>query len=174
MSTNSLLFLTMRVFHVVLAGAWFGAAVLTTLYLGPAVKQAGPAGSQIMDILVKRGFEKYMASIGGLTIVTGGYLFWHFMVGFGPGAGASHAGMAFSVGATTGIIALILGGSMIGASAKKLVVLGAKAAGMPEGADRAALLRTMEGLRVRMATFGKIVVALLFISMGAMALGHYI
>jgi hypothetical protein len=174
MSGSVLLFLTMRVFHVVLAGAWFGAAAFTTLYLGPAVEQAGAAGGQMMNILVRRGVVKYMASIGGLTVVTGGYLFWHFMSGFGPGAGASRAGMAFSTGALTGIIALILGGSMIGASAKKISVLAAKAAGMPEGAARTALLQTIERLRSRMALFSKIVTALLFISMATMALGHYI
>ena len=174
MSGSVLLFLTLRVFHVVLAAAWFGAAAFITLYLGPAMEQAGPAGGQLLGILVRRGIPKYMASIGGLTVVTGGYLFWHFMNGFGPGAGASRAGMAFSVGALTGVIALILGGSMIGTSAKQLSVLGPKAASMPEGAERAALMNTMEMLRGRMATFGKIAVALLFISMAAMALGHYI
>jgi hypothetical protein len=174
MSAGVLLFLTMRVLHVVLAGAWFGAAVFTTMYLGPAMKQAGPAGSQLMGILVRRGVVKYMASIGGLTVVTGVYLFWRFTGGFDPALSSSRAGMAFSMGSLTGLIALILGGSMIGASAKKLTALGAQAASMPEGADRAALMNTMESLRARMATFGKIVVALLFFSMAAMALGHYI
>jgi hypothetical protein len=174
MSSNVLLFLSMRVLHVVLAGAWFGAAVLLTLYLGPAVEQAGPAGGKLMGILVRRGLAKYMAAIGGLTIVTGVYLFWRFTGGFDPALSSSRAGMAFSVGALTGLIALILGGSMVGASAKKLAALDAQAGTMPEGPGRAALMNTMETLRERMSTFGKIVVALLFISMAAMALGHYI
>jgi hypothetical protein len=127
-----------------------------------------------MGILVRRGLVKYMASIGGLTVVTGVYLFWRFTGGFDPVVSSSRAGMAFSVGALTGLIALILGGSMIGASAKKLAALGPQAASMKDGADRAALIKTIEALRARMATFGKIVLALLFISMAAMALGHYI
>jgi hypothetical protein len=174
MSASVLLFLTLRVVHVVLAGAWFGAAVFFTLYLGPALKQAGPAGGQLMSILVGRGIVKYMASIGGLTVLTGLYLFWRFTSGFDPALSSSRAGMAFSVGSLTGVIALILGGSMIGASAKKLADLGARMATTPEGPARAELMNTMESLRVRMATFGKIVVVLLFISMAAMALGHYI
>ena len=169
-----LLFLTMRVLHVVLAAAWFGAALFTTLYLGPAAAQAGPAGVQVMTALVRRGLVKYMASIGGLTVVSGLYLFWHFTAGFDPAISASRAGMAFSIGALTGVIALGLGGSMIGASAKKLVALGEQAAKLPEGAERAALMSAMSGLRDRMATFGRIVSALLFISMATMALGHYI
>jgi hypothetical protein len=167
-------FLMMRVLHVVLAAAWFGAAVFATVYLGPAVEQVGPAGEQVMAALVRRGVVKYMASLGGLTVVTGIYLFWRFTSGFVPALSASRAGMAFSIGALTGVIALALGGSMVGGSAKKMVALAEQRAKLPEGAERAALMDTMNGLRARMATFGRIVVVLLFISMAAMALGHYI
>jgi hypothetical protein len=169
-----LLFLTMRVLHVVLAGAWFGAAVFTTVYLGPAVAEAGLAGEQVRAVLVRRGVVKYMASMGGLTVVTGIYLFWRFTTGFDPALSASRAGMAFSIGALTGVIALALGGSMVGGSVKKIVALAGQAATLPEGAERAALMNTMNRLRARMAIFGRIVIVLLFISMAAMALGHYI
>ena len=169
-----LLFLSMRVLHVVLAGAWLGAAMFATLYLVPAVQELGPAGAPLMAALVRRGVVKYMASIGGLTVVTGIYLFWRFTGGFDHVLSSGRADMAFSVGALAGVIALILGGSMVGASAKKLVTLGARAAGMPEGAERAALMNNMDLLRTRMVTFGRIVVVLLLISMAAMAAGHYI
>lgn len=127
-----------------------------------------------MAVLVRRGVLKYTASIGGLTVVTGIYLFWRFTGGFDPALSASRAGMAFSIGALTGVIALALEGSMVGGRAKKLVALAERAANLPEGAERAALMSTMGGLRARTATFGRIVMVLLFISMAAMALGHYI
>jgi hypothetical protein len=174
MTAGVMLFLTMRVLHVVLAAAWFGAAVFTTLLLGPAIGLSGPAGGQVMNALVRRGVPQYMASIGGLTILTGVYLFWRFTGGFDPAISGSRAGIAFSIGALTGLIGLILGGSMIGGSVRKLTALSAQAAGMKEGPDRAALMKTMEALRDRMEKFGKIVMVLLFISMAAMALGHYI
>src|SRR4051812_29187620 len=162
----------MRALHVVLAAAWFGAAFFTTLYLGPAVEEAGPAGGQLMNILVRRGVVKYMASVGGLTVGIGFYLFWRLTGD--PGFAGSHRGIAYSVGALTGVIALIMGGSMIGASAKKLSALGPKAASLPEGAERAALMAKMATLRARMALFSRIVSALLLISMITMALGHLI
>ena len=174
MSAGVLLFLTMRVFHVALAAAWFGAVVFTTLYLGPAVAEAGPAGGQLMGILTRRGVHTFISSIGGLTIVTGFYLFWRFTGGFDPAISSSHAGMAFSIGALTGIIALILGGSMIGGSVKKMAALAPRVASLPEGPERAALMSTMANLRARVTKFGKIVVVLLFISIATMALGHYI
>ena len=102
------------------------------------------------------------------------YLFWRFTGGFDPTISGSRAGITFSVGALTGLIALILGGSMVGASARKLVDLGGKVASMPEGAERAALVKTMDMLRGRTETFGRIVTVLLLISMAAMALGHYV
>jgi uncharacterized membrane protein len=172
MTGGVLLFLTMRALHVVLAAAWFGALLFMTLYLGPSVDEAGPAGGQLMNIMVRRGVPKYMASLGGLTVVVGFYLFWRLTGD--PAFAGSHRGIAYSVGALTGIIGLILGGSMIGGSVKKLSALGPKAASMPEGAERAALMATMAALRSRVALFSKIVSALLFISMVTMALGHLI
>jgi hypothetical protein len=171
---STLFFLLIRVLHVVLAGAWLGAVMFVTFLLGPTLNQMGPAGGPVMAALVRRGSVKYMASIGGTTILTGFYLFWRFTSGFDPTISGSHAGIAFSVGALAGLIALILGGSMVGGSVKKLADLGGKVATMPEGADRAALVKTMDMLRGRTETFGRIVTVLLLISMAAMALGHYI
>jgi len=166
-----MLFLTMRALHVVLAAAWFGAVLFTTLFLGPAVDELGPSSGQLMNSLMRRGLHKYMASIGGLTVVIGFYLFWRLTGD--PAFAGSHRGMAISSGALAGIIALILGGSIIGASAKKMTALGAKMSSLPD-ADRAAALKTMGELRARMALFGKIVSALLLFSMVTMALAHLV
>jgi hypothetical protein len=172
MTPSVLLFLTIRALHVVLAAAWFGAALFITLYVGPAVEHAGPAeGGQLMTFLVRRGLPKYMASIGGLTILIGFYLFWR--LSGDPAFPASHRGMAISAGALTGIIALVLGGSILGASAKKLSALSVKMDSLPQG-ERAAATKTMADLRSRMALFGKIVSALLFFSMVTMALAHLV
>ena len=100
---HTLLFLSMRVLHVVLAGAWLGAVMLVTLFLGPALQNLGTAGPPVIAALVRRGVPAYIASIGGLTIVTGVYLFWRFTGGFDPAISASRAGMMFSIGALTGL-----------------------------------------------------------------------
>jgi hypothetical protein len=173
MSAEVLLFLSMRVLHVVLAGVWFGAVCLITMYLMPAVIQTGPAGGQVMATLVRKGMPAFMASIGGMTVLTGVYLFWRFTGGFDPKISASHAGMAYSVGALCGVIALILGGSIQSRGAKRMVALGEQLASAPE-AKRAAIANEMSALRDRLGTTGKIILALLFIAMSAMALGHYV
>jgi len=167
-----MLFLTMRALHVVLAAAWFGAVLFTTLFLGPALDEAGPSGGQLMNSLMRRGLHKYMASIGGLTVLIGFYLFWRLTGD--PAFAGSHRGMAISSGALTGIIALILGGSILGASARKMSALSARMGSLTDGAERAAAMKTMDALRSRMALFGKIVSALLLFSMITMALAHLV
>ena len=127
-----------------------------------------------MSALVKKGSHQYIASIGGLTVLTGIYLFWRFTGGFDPALSGSRAGITFSIGALAGLIALILGGSMIGGSIKKAVALGEQMARMPEGADKAAVAAQINALRARIETFSPIVLGLLFIAMAAMALGHYV
>jgi uncharacterized membrane protein len=173
MSADVLLFLSMRVLHVVLAAIWFGAVFFNTLFLMPAVMQSGPAGGQVMQALVRKGMVAFMASIGGMTIVTGVYLFWRFTGGFDPAVSSSRAGMAYSIGALAGLIALILGGSVMGRSAKRVVALAGQVSSAAD-AQRTAMMNEMATLRARMATTSKIVLGLLFIAVATMALGHYI
>jgi len=175
MSMNVLLFLAIRVLHVLLAGVWLGQVFFVTVFLVPTTFQPGPARGQIpiMTALVRRGLPAFMASIGGTTILTGIYLFWRFTGGFDPAVSASRAGMAFSVGALAGVIALILGGSVLGRGVKKMAAIGEKAASAPE-AQRGAMMNEMDALSTRIEATSKIVLALLVIAMATMALGHYI
>src|SRR4029079_19178075 len=135
--TKLMMFLSFRALHVVLAGTWYGAVAFITLFLGPAVADVRPAGKPLMASLMKRKLHAFMASVGGLTVVTGLYLFWHLTSG-NPDVAGTRAGISFSVGALTGFIALILGGSMIGRTVKKMGALAVRLASMPEGAERSA------------------------------------
>ena len=173
MSANVLLYLLMRVLHVVLAGIWLGAAFFITLFLIPATGQMGPAGGQLMTALVRRGLTTFMAALGGTVLVTGFYLFWRYTAGFDPAVSASRAGMAYGTGALAGLIAAILGGSVVGRGAKKMAALGERLSSAPEG-QRGALMSEMTALRARVAASGRIVLIMLLIAMATMALGHYI
>jgi hypothetical protein len=174
MSGGTLVFLAVRVLHVVLAGIWLGMVFFVSMFLMPATSERESVAGDIVAAVVRRGMVPFMASIGGTTVLTGFYLFWRFTGGFDPVVSASRGGMAFSIGALTGVIALILGGSMVGGSAKRIAKLNAKASALAQGAERATVTNEIAALRGRMATFSRIVVALLLISMATMALGHYI
>jgi hypothetical protein len=81
--------------------------------------------------------------------------------------------MAYSIGALAGLIALILGGSIMGRSAKRIVALAEQLPSAPE-AQRSAMASEMSALKARMSSTGLIVLGLLFIAIAAMALGHYV
>src|SRR5712671_5221036 len=120
---STVLFLTMRVLHVLLAAVWIGATVFMSFLLMPVAEAAGSAGGQIMIGLNRKGLNAFFAATGGITVLTGIYLFWRFTGGFDPEISRSHAGMAFSIGGVVGVLAVIIGGSVVGRSASKVVRL---------------------------------------------------
>src|SRR5437762_7997996 len=121
MSTG--LFLSLRVLHVLLAAVWLGATVFTSILLMPVIEASGPAGGQLMVSLERKGLTPFFASLGGITVLTGFYLYWHFTGGFDPEVSRSHAGIAFGIGGVAGLLALIISGAVIGRSSKKVVAL---------------------------------------------------
>ena len=134
MSAGTMLFLSMRVLHVLLAAIWLGATFFVSFLLMPAVNTTGAAGGQVMISLNKR-IVPLFASLAGLTVLTGIYLYWRFTGGFDAAISRSNAGMAFGIGGVAGLLAAILGGSVVGRSSKKVVELMQQAATLPDGRD---------------------------------------
>jgi uncharacterized membrane protein len=173
MSASTVLFLLLRAAHVLLAVTWVGATVFTTFLLMPALQDSGPAAGPVMAALMRRRFSAFMASLGGLTVVTGLYLYYRFTGGFDPALSGSIGAMVFGTGGIAGIAALILGGAVISRNTKKMADLGPRLAAA-SGPERAALAAEMDAARRRTATFSKIVVVLQAIAVVLMAIGHYV
>jgi hypothetical protein len=167
------LFLSLRAAHVLLAAVWVGATVFTSILLMPVIEGSGPVGGQFMQNLEKKGMTAFFAAMGGTTVLTGIYLYWHFTGGFDPEISRSHAGMSFGIGGVCGLLAVIIGGSVIGRSSRKMLAVMEQ---MPKasGAQKAALLQEADTLRGRMKTFGSLVLLLQIIALLTMAVGHYI
>jgi uncharacterized membrane protein len=170
---STALFLFLRVLHVLLAAIWVGATVFTSFLLMPAVQDTGPAGGQVMMSLNRKGITAFFGAMGGITVLTGIYLFWRFTGGFDPEISRSNAGMAFGIGGVAGILAVIIGGSVVGRSANKAAALMEQVVKAPD-AQKGALMQQAGVLRQRMATFGIVVVLLQIIALVTMALAHYI
>jgi uncharacterized membrane protein len=170
---STVLFLTLRVVHVLLAAVWIGATVFMSLLLMPAIEAAGPAGGQIMIGLNRKGMAAFFGATGGITLLTGIYLFWRFTGGFDPEISRSHAGMAFSIGGLAGLLAVVIGGAVVSRSSKKVIGLMEQAAKLPD-TQRGALMQEAGVLRQRMKTFGSLVIVFQFIALALMAVGHYI
>jgi hypothetical protein len=167
------LFLSLRAAHVLLAAVWVGATFFTSLLLMPVIEGSGPIGGQLMQNLEKKGMTAFFAVLGGTTVLTGIYLYWHFTGGFDPEISRSHAGMAFGIGGVAGILAVIIGGSVIGRSSRKVLALMEQVPKASE-AQKGALLKEADMLRGRMKTFGTLVLVLQLIALLTMAVAHYI
>ena len=160
MTTSTLVFLLLRVVHVLLAAVWIGMTAFVVFLLMPTIKEPGPGGAPLAQAMMRRGLHIYMASLGGTVVLTGFYLYWRFTGGFDPALSATRGAMMFGAGGIAGTLALILGGAVVGKNAKKM----ASATSPAEFATH----------RDKSATFGLIVLVLQLIAIAAMALGHYV
>ena len=171
---SSLLFLALRATHVLFAAVWIGSTANILLLLGPVVEEAGPAGGQIMMRLDRRGLHTYMAVVAFTTMLSGAYLLWRFTGGFDPGVLATHAGMAFGGGGVAGILAGIVGATVIGRSGSQVVAIMTKAAGVPDGPERGAMMQRAAALRQRIKNGTRAVMMLQATALLLMSVGHYV
>jgi len=158
MTFSTLLFLLVRATHVLLAALWLGSIGFMTLFLNPALQDVGPAAGTVMASLTRRKIHAFMASIGGLTVLSGFYLYYRFTGGFDPALSGSRGAMVFGFGGICGLAALIIGGAVIGKNVKKMTEPGAN----------------VPALRAKVSTASKIVLVLQIIAAGLMAVGHYV
>ena len=166
---QTLLFLALRATHVLCAAVWIGSTAYISLLLTPAVEDAGPVGGQIMMRLDRRGLHTYMT-----TIASGAYLLWRFTGGFDPGVVATHAGMAFATGGLSGVIAGIIGATVIGRGGAQVIAIMTEAVPMPDGPAKGALMQRAAGLRMRIKAATRVVMALQSTALILMAVGHYV
>jgi hypothetical protein len=167
------LFLSIRVLHVLLGAAWLGAAVLLSFFLMPAVTDAGPDGGKVVIALIGRRLDAYIASIAGLTVLTGLYLYWTVTGGFDPATSATMKGRVLGLGGVLGLAAAIIGGSVVSRNMKKAVALMTQASGATDAGGRSALLAEAAQCRQKAATGGRIVAVLLIVIIVLMVVGGH-
>lgn len=170
--TASLL-LVVRALHILLAALWVGAIFLMTMFVIPAVRDAGTAGGSFMVALHRRGLHVFMATSAGLTVLSGLWLYWIFTAGFNHDAMLTHGGLAFGIGGLCGLLAAIVGGSVVGRGFKRIVAMSERTAALPEG-ERAAHVQQITALRQRTGNAAKIVLVLVIAALLLMAVGHYV
>jgi len=167
------LFLGLRALHVLLAATWIGSTIFISTLLTPAVAASGSSGGHVMMNINRRGITAYMGALGALTILTGLYLLWRFAGGFGA-IGDTHAGIAFGIVGASGILAGIIGGSVVGRSGVKLANLMREAAGLPDGPAKVSLIQGGAPLHRRIKVGSRVVIALQLVALVLMAVGHYV
>jgi uncharacterized membrane protein len=170
---NGSWFLVLRAGHVLLAALWLGAAFMLTMYVLPAVRDAGPTGGHFMQTLQRRKLHVFMALAAILTVLTGIWLYWRFTSGLDAEVMLSPGGLAFGIGGICGLLAMILGGAIMGRGFARIVALGERATAAPE-AERTAHLQDIDALRQRLSAAGKLILLLMVLALVLMAIGHYL
>ncbi|HEY2396866.1 MAG TPA: hypothetical protein VGH81_12950 [Rudaea sp.] len=160
------LFSVLRAAHILTAALWLGAGAMLTLYIMPSVRSIGAAGGSVMAELMRRGLGIFMASVAGLTILSGFLLFWMWSQARGPGAMHGTGAMLLSFGALAGIAAAIVGGAVLGRASHEL----ARLAGAPAG--DAATQSRIAALHRRGAAASKVTLTLLIAALLLMIFSH--
>jgi uncharacterized membrane protein len=168
-----LLLLTARVLHVVLGVFWAGTLIFLALFLGPSIRDAGPAGGAVMAGLMKRRFMDLLPAAAILTVLSGIWLFWHASAGLGSGYMRSGPGMAYQIGGTTALLAIILGITIVRPSTLRAMAL-SQAAASASGEEQKSALAQAQAFRMKAAATTRWVALLLAITVVMMAVGRYL
>jgi uncharacterized membrane protein len=174
MSASTLVFLAVRSLHVLLAATWLGTTAFIYLFLSPALDEVGAASAPVMAAFGRRGIHVLIASVGGITVLSGIWLYWHFTGGFDPAASGTVGARVFGAGGAAGILALILGGAIVGRRSKKMTDLAVKVASTTDPAQKAALMTEIAATKRNMSFWGKTILVLQVIALVCMAVGHYV
>ena len=73
----------LRAIHVLSGALWVGAATLNAFFVIPSIMAAGPAGGQVMRVIVQvRRLPVFMNTVMAVTLLSGLALYWWSSSGF--------------------------------------------------------------------------------------------
>ncbi len=166
--------LIFRLIHVVTGILWGGTVVFLVLFVFPAIREAGPAGGQVMSGMVRRKFMVWLPVTALLTVLSGLWLLWTVSNGDVMEYAHTRSGHVFTVAGGFAIIAWLIGffvSRPAGVEAGK--ILAALEAG-PEPAERERLAARLKVLNDRNFAMGKIIATLVMIAAIGMAVARYV
>lgn len=165
------LHLVLRVLHILVAALWLGAAGLLAMIVMPAIGDAGAAGGPFLASLHKRKLHVFMAASAVLTVLSGIWLYWKLTEGFDQTIVWSRSGLVFGIGGACGLLAMLIGGAIIGPGFMHLAALAGQAGSVSE-VERATHARRMATAHQRTALASKGALLLIVIALVLMASGH--
>ncbi len=167
----NILFISLRLIHILAGTFWVGAAVVTTAFLMPTARAMGPEGGKFVQfVLGKQRMSNYISLSAILTTLAGIALYWITSGGLQPAWISTSAGSIFTIGAITGIVAAILGGVVTAPTAARMEALSKEmqSAGGPPKPEQ---LAQLQELQKRLGTAGLWGTLLLVVTIVTMAIG---
>lgn len=143
---NQALLITLRLIHILGGIFWVGSALFLALFLFPVVRAVGPAGGQVMrGLMLQRKLPIYMNAAGGLSMLSGFWLYWR-MMSLAPGWAGSGQGMVFGLGGAAAVLGAILGNAINARAAKRIAALGneIQASGGPPSAEQSSEITALQ------------------------------
>jgi hypothetical protein len=168
------LLILLRLLHVGLGALWVGMAVFTTVFMTPAIQDAGADGGKVMAALQRRGIMTVLPALAIGTLISGLWLYWRASGGLGPEFLRSGVGLAFGIGGLASVVAYAIGMTVLRPSMMRAAAL---AQGMGPGLaepERQARVAEAQALRARGAAAGRVVSGLLLFTLAAMAVARYL
>lgn len=161
----------LRIIHIFSGVFWVGAAWMAAFFLVPTAIALGPDAGKFMSYLTNVRRYPIVSSIAAiLTVLAGITLYWKDFGGINI---STPAALTFTIGGLAGIIALIIGGAVLGPTATRIGRLGAEiqGAGKPPTPDQVA---EMQKLQKRMQQSALAVAIILGIALLCMASARYL
>lgn len=167
--------LVFRILHIMGAIAWGGSVFLLVLFIQPSAKAIGPAGAPFMrEMLYTRRLVDWVLRLAGITIVAGGFLYWHDWQLFGSLGDflGSAFGLWLTIGAISALIAVGIGLFATRPTLQKSFDVGAKIA---QAGDQPPpeLVQELQALQARGRMLAKWNLAFITIAAFAMSTARY-
>jgi uncharacterized membrane protein len=169
-----MLILTLRLLHIMSGVLWVGALFFTSVYLNPAIAEAGPAGGRVMEGLQKRNVMAVLPALGITTLVSGFWLFWIVSGGMNPAYHQSRMGMALGTGGILALLGFIVGMAVMRPAMMRAAAIAQGLAGMATDEERERATDDINRLRSRAAASSKLVISLVLLATAAMAVARYL
>jgi hypothetical protein len=168
------LLITLRLVHIVLGVVWVGMVVFTSVFLMPAVQDAGPEGGKVMAALQRRGVMTVMPLLALGTLLSGAWLYWRASVGLQTAWITSRPGLAFGLGGIAAIVAYVLGVVVMRPAMLRVTALSQGLVSLGTDPERAERMGEIKRLRARGTLASRTVAALLIVAAAAMAVARYL
>ena len=164
----------LRILHIVAGVFWVGAALFLTLFVAPTARELGPAGGPFVAHLAgKKRVTDVILTAAAITIVAGALMYWRVSNGLAADWIGSAQGIWLTVGALAGIVAFVIGLTVVRPTTHAMLALGREiaAGGGPPTSEQAA---TQQALQARARATGRVIVPLLVVAVAAMAAARYL
>jgi hypothetical protein len=164
----------LRIVHIVAGAFWVGAVFLMIGFIAPTGRELGPpAGPFLAHLAGKKRVTEAILTAAGLTIVAGLLMYWRVSSGLDLDWIGSATGLALTIGAICGIVAFVIGLTVVRPTTTATLALGrevAEGGGTPTPEQSA----RMQALQARGKATGRALVPLLVIAVAAMASARYL